>query len=83
MKPDGNELKNMKGGASPPAGHVGLCDHKAGEEVEDRDHVGGAHCRNLQVGSQSNSYHPCKTYVLSLIPKRLFEFRNVIPTLEI
>ncbi len=49
---------------SPPAGHVGLCDHKTSKEVEDRDHVGGAHCRNLQIGSQSNSYHPCNTHVL-------------------
>jgi len=50
--------------------------------VEDRNHVGGAHCCNLQVGSQSDSYHPCKTHVLISIPKHLSEFKNIIPALK-
>lgn len=47
---------------SPPAGHVGLRDDEAGEEVEDCDHVGGAHRRNLQVGGQGHRYHPCREH---------------------
>ncbi len=43
----------------PPAGHVGLGDDEASEEVKEGHHVGGTHRRNLQVGRQCNSNHAC------------------------
>lgn len=54
-------------GSLPPAGHVGLRDDEAGEEVEDCDHVGGAHRRNLEVGGQGHRYHPCRGAATPLI----------------